>query len=214
FKMEILNAIPARHQTYVHRYMTQRKSIKLLQIYWLIQFKSTLATLMSLLSTSSSHRFNIGLDTELEGQEGPKGQISVYLLKLEIWHHVVVGATSSSIGGSNTSFEGRDGGRGRRSASSFGGRSSFGGGRDGGSTSAKQLADVGSMWEGQNTSATCAMIWSKISQLLMMLRVGCEDGLMEANAREQAREREWQQRNIDINSVLKKFTDSRSPLFR
>ncbi|GKD14449.1 DEAD-box ATP-dependent RNA helicase 46-like protein isoform X2 [Tanacetum coccineum] len=72
--------------------------------------------------------------TELEGREGlvpPKGQISVYLLKLEIWHHVVVGATSSSVGGSNTSFEGRDGGRGRRSASSFGGRSSFGGGRDG-----------------------------------------------------------------------------------
>ncbi|GJZ96820.1 bifunctional dihydrofolate reductase-thymidylate synthase 1, partial [Tanacetum coccineum] len=69
-----------------------------------------------------------------------------------------------------------------------------------GSTSAKQLADVGSMWEGQNTSATCAMIWSNISQLLMMLRVGCEDGLMEANAREQAREREWKQRNIDINS--------------
>ncbi|GKB18778.1 EMSY domain-containing protein [Tanacetum coccineum] len=34
------------------------------------------------------------------------------------------------------------------------------------------LADVGSMWEGQNTSATCAMIRSKISQLLMMLRYG------------------------------------------
>nr|GEY36444.1 DEAD-box ATP-dependent RNA helicase 14-like [Tanacetum cinerariifolium] len=33
--------------------------------------------------------------------------------------------------GSNSSFGGRDGGRGGRSASSFGGRSSFGGGRDG-----------------------------------------------------------------------------------
>ncbi|GKC58160.1 retrovirus-related pol polyprotein from transposon TNT 1-94, partial [Tanacetum coccineum] len=73
--------------------------------------------------------------------------------------------------------------------------------------------DVGSMWEGQNTSATCAMIRSKISQLLMMLRygkrncaeqirVGCEDGLMEVNAREQAQEREWKQRIIDINSAI------------
>ncbi|GJR67813.1 eukaryotic translation initiation factor 1A [Tanacetum coccineum] len=67
-------------------------------------------------------------------------------------------------------------------------------------------ADVGSMWEGQNTFATCAMIRSKISQLLMMLRYGkgnCaeQDELMEANAREQVREREWQQRIIDINSV-------------
>ncbi|GJS44947.1 cysteine--tRNA ligase 2, cytoplasmic [Tanacetum coccineum] len=31
---------------------------------------------------------------------------------------------------------------------------------------------------------------------------------LEANAREQAREREWQQRMNDINSVLRKFTDS------
>ncbi|GJU47733.1 26S protease regulatory subunit 8 homolog A [Tanacetum coccineum] len=71
-----------------------------------------------------------------------------------------------------------------------------------------------------NTSATCAMIryiltrlHISASQLLMMLRYGkgdCaeQDGLMEANAREQAREREWQQMIIDINSVLKKFTDS------
>nr|GEU38953.1 glutamine synthetase [Tanacetum cinerariifolium] len=36
---------------------------------------------------------------------------------------------------------------------------------------------------------------------------------LEANAREQAREREWQQRIIDINSVLKKFTDSRPPSY-
>nr|GFA36681.1 hypothetical protein [Tanacetum cinerariifolium] len=74
-------------------------------------------------------------------------------------------------------------------------------------------ADVGSMWEGHNTSATCAVIWSKISQLLMMLRykkrncaeqirVGYEDGLMEANAREQTRKREWQQRINDINDTL------------
>nr|GEW51888.1 hypothetical protein [Tanacetum cinerariifolium] len=34
---------------------------------------------------------------------------------------------------------------------------------------------------------------------------------LEANAREQAREREWQQRMNDINSVLRKFTDSRPP---
>ncbi|GJS87431.1 hypothetical protein Tco_0770067 [Tanacetum coccineum] len=33
-----------------------------------------------------------------------------------------------------------------------------------------------------------------------------------ANAYEQAREKEWQQRMIDINSVLKFFTDSRPPL--
>ncbi|GKB68873.1 hypothetical protein Tco_0930285 [Tanacetum coccineum] len=84
-----------------------------------------------------------------------------------------------------------------------------------------QLADVGLMWEGQNTFATCAMIRSKISQLLMMLRYGKRNGAeqaanyqlgqpmgavttrsgtsseehmqqreLEANAREQARERE------------------------
>ncbi|GJW18055.1 random slug protein 5-like protein isoform X1 [Tanacetum coccineum] len=50
-----------------------------------------------------------------------------------------------------------------------------------GSTSAK-LADVGSMWEGQNTSTTCAMIRSKISQLLMMLRYGkgnCAEQIVE-----------------------------------
>ncbi|GJS82581.1 hypothetical protein Tco_0749122 [Tanacetum coccineum] len=58
-----------------------------------------------------------------------------------------------------------------------------------------QLADVGSIWEGQNTFATCAMIRSKISQLLMMLRygkrncveqirVGCQDGLMGQNPNE------------------------------
>ncbi|GJT22178.1 uncharacterized protein Tco_0892115 [Tanacetum coccineum] len=34
---------------------------------------------------------------------------------------------------------------------------------------------------------------------------------LEANAREQAREREWKQRMNDINSVLRKFTDSRPP---
>ena len=32
---------------------------------------------------------------------------------------------------------------------------------------------------------------------------------LEENAREQAREREWQQRMNDINLVLKKFMDSR-----
>ncbi|GJW32053.1 RNA polymerase sigma factor sigB [Tanacetum coccineum] len=35
------------------------------------------------------------------------------------------------------------------------------------------------------------------------------DTLYKANAHEQAREKEWQQRMIDINSVLKTFTDSR-----
>ncbi|GKA64094.1 hypothetical protein Tco_0763700 [Tanacetum coccineum] len=43
-----------------------------------------------------------------------------------------------------------------------------------------QLADVGLMWEGQNTFATCAMIWSKISQLLMMLRYGKRNGAEQA----------------------------------
>ncbi|GJU87798.1 RNA polymerase sigma factor sigB, partial [Tanacetum coccineum] len=35
------------------------------------------------------------------------------------------------------------------------------------------------------------------------------DTLYKANAHEQAREKEWKQRMIDINSVLKTFTDSR-----
>nr|GEW68009.1 hypothetical protein [Tanacetum cinerariifolium] len=69
-----------------------------------------------------------------------------------------------------------------------------------GSTSAK-LADVGSMWEGHNTSATCAeQDFTATNDV--KIRVGYEDGLMEANAREQTRKREWQQRINDINDTL------------
>ncbi|GKA89799.1 probable alpha,alpha-trehalose-phosphate synthase [UDP-forming] 10 [Tanacetum coccineum] len=98
--------------------------------------------------------------------------------------------------GSNPSFGGRDGGQ---SVLAWG---------CGGTVvvyqwvnKCKQLTDVGSMWEGQNTSATCAMIRYILTRLHISV-IGCEDGLMEANAREQAREREWQQ------NQLKKFTDS------